>query len=360
MNKCLMGILSLSMLAACSREPQVEGVQTYAEFPQTVELKGETVPLDTALFRYPFRIRRQGDTTVVFDLHGEDYYFHAFRGEDFRYVGSFGPRGEAPTELTSAENIRYAGDSWWVLDSGKGQLLRYAAADSFPRLQETVTLDKEKILRPLDFVACGDTAFFVPDYTGESRFCLVDRQGGLREHIGDIPTKDTEKLEQARPAYAQAWRSFIDYDARSGVWVAATQLGEVLEVYHRKEGKHTVLVGPNGEPRFQISQGYGIPSGIMGFGDVQVTERAIYAVFSGRTFKELMQSAQQGKSLPDGGRYLYVFSLQGEPLCRYVLDRYVSGIAVDEQAGILWATDVNNDQPICRFRLLNEELRMKN
>ena len=89
----------------------------------------------------------------------------------------------------------------------------------------------------------------------------------------------------------------------------------------------------------------------MGFGDVQVTDRAIYAVFSGRTFKELMQSAQQGKDLPDGGRYLYVFSLQGKPLLRYTLDRHISGFHVEEEKGVIWATDVNQDQPVCRFRI---------
>ena len=136
------------------------------------------------------------------------------------------------------------------------------------------------------------------------------------------------------------------------ILAAATQLGEVLEIYHLRDTvRRTVCMGPNGEPQFQVSQGYGIPTGIMGFGDVQVTDSAIYTVFSGRTFKELMQNAQQGKELPDGGRYIYMFSLQSKPLCRYVLDRHISGFHVEEEKGIIWATDVNQDQPICRFRV---------
>ena len=35
---------------------------------------------------------------------------------------------------------------------------------------------------------------------------------------------------------------------------------------------------------FKISQGYGIPTGIMGFSDVQVADSAIYAVFHGALF----------------------------------------------------------------------------
>ncbi len=34
----------------------------------------------------------------------------------------------------------------------------------------------------------------------------------------------------------------------------------------------------------KVSDGYGIPTGIMGFSDVQVTDDAIYAVFSWNLF----------------------------------------------------------------------------
>lgn len=40
-----------------------------------------------------------------------------------------------------------------------------------------------------------------------------------------------------------------------------------------------------------------------------------------------------------------------EPLCRYVLDHYVYGISVDEQKGIILATDVNKDDPIIEYSM---------
>lgn len=74
----LIGLFFLSVaLAACTSAPRNE-VLSYTDFPRTLELKGRTLPLDTALFRYPFRIRVQGDRAVVLDLHGEDCFCHAF------------------------------------------------------------------------------------------------------------------------------------------------------------------------------------------------------------------------------------------------------------------------------------------
>ena len=77
-----------------------------------------------------------------------------------------------------------------------------------------------------------------------------------------------------------------------------------------------------------------------------IIDSAIYAVFHGTSFKEI---ARQSGRLPDGGKYIYVFSLEGEPMCKYVLDHYIYGIWVDEATKTIMATDVNNDQPILKF-----------
>ena len=349
----LSAVFVLLWFAACSR-PLREGVTVYDGFPQTAELAGTPLPLDTVVFRYPFRIRVQADRAVVMDLHGTDHFFHAFSLPDFRHLASFGRRGDGPDDLISAENMRWAGDTLHVLDSGKSQVAHFVfapAADSLLRVG-TVSLDRQ-LLRALDFVSINDSTCLVPDYSGDSRFCVVNRDGRLLRRFGSIPTANEDALLHSRPALAQAWRSFIDYNPRNGMLAAATQLGEVLELWNLRDSTHTVLMGPGGEPQFQVRQGYGIPTGIAGFCDVQVADSAVYAVFQGTTFKEISRNIEQGKNLPEGGRYLYVFSLTGKPLCCYVLNRCASGFFVDEQLRALWITDVNSDEPIVRFNIKN-------
>ena len=342
-------ILLVFLFTACTSVPD-ERMTSYVDFPETRELTARTLSLDSALFRYPYRVRVQDDKAVVLDLHGTEYFFHAFHYPGFHYLSSFGKRGDAPEEMLSAENLRWNGNFLWTLDSNKSELTRLGFAssgDSLLRL-EAVSLDEE-LLRALDFVQYDDSTFIIPDYSGDGRFCLVSRQGKLLRKIGTVPTANEDALKSARPALAQAWRSFIDYNPRNGVLAAATQLGEVLEIYNLKDSTHIVRVGPCGEPDFKVSQGYGIPTGIMGFSDVQVTDNAIYAVFHGRSFKEIAQSARSGINLPDGGQYIYVFSLAGEPLCKYVLGHYIYGITIDEQRGVIITTDVNKDEPVIEF-----------
>lgn len=336
------------VITACSSR-QSESVLSYSDFPEERSLTATTIELDTALFRYPYRVRIEDDQAVVMDLHGSDHYFHVFHYPDFRYLTSFGRKGDAPTEMLSAENMRYFRGGLWTLDANKGELTEFVKASSGDSLlrHEVVSLDK-RLLRALDFAVCDDSTYVIPDYSGESRFCWVNRKGKLIKKGGSIPSTNEDAMQSARPALAQGWRSFIDYNPRNDVMAAVTQLGEVLEIYHLKDSTHIVCTGPHGEPEFKISDSYAIPSGIMGFSDVQVTDRAIYAVFHGRTFKELIQ--QKEGHVVDGGQYIYVFSLTGEPLCKYSLDRYVYGIHVDEEKKIITATDVNNDQPIVEFR----------
>lgn len=349
--KTFISLLCLFIVIGCTFVPARHQGMTYAEFPETRNLLARTLPLDTAIFSFPFRIRMHKDTVAIMDLHGADHFIHLFHYPDFTYMTSLGRRGESPEELLSVENIRWSGGLLWALDSNGSKLVKFSSllpSDSVFH-HETVSLDKE-VLRALDFVVYDDSTFIIPDYSGDSRFCWVDSNGRLLRKIGSIPTGNKEALDYARPALAQAWRSFIDYNPRNGILAAVTQLGEVLEIYNLKDSTHVVCIGPHGEPEFKIAEGYGVPNGIMGYSDVQVTDSVIYAVFHGNTFEDISRKMQKG-DMTDGGKYIYVFSLTGEPLRKYVLDHYVYGIMVDEYKKNIISIDVNSDEPIVEYDL---------
>ena len=174
----------------------------------------------------------------------------------------------------------------------------------------------------------------------------MNANGHIINKTGKIPTEN-KKANESLPALAQAWRSFIDYNPQNGILAAATQLGEVLEIYNLKDSTHFVIEGPNGEPHYAISGGYAIPDGIMGFTDIKVTDNYIYTVFQGKTFKEI--SRNQGQ-FSDGGMYIYVFDLEGNPVTRYALDHNIYALQINEGDNTIMALDVNYDQPVLAFK----------
>ena len=64
-----------------------------------------------------------------------------------------------------------------------------------------------------------------------------------------------------------------------------------------------------------------------------------------------MGKSQKGINVPQGGQTIRVFSLEGEPLNEYKLERSVSGSYVDEKLGKMWALDVNSDEPLVEYTL---------
>lgn len=217
----------------------------------------------------------------------------------------------------------------------------------YSSLKEIIKLD-ESIGYPTNLQVKGST-FIIPDYRGENRFTIISKAGIPLDFKGTIPTKKNIKARSKR-ALGQAWRSYISYHSQKDILILATQLGEVLEIYHLKDSIRKVVYGPHKEPEFQTLENEYIPTGIMGFLDVQVTDNYIYTVFDGQTFKEINKAWLQGEQLPAGGKNIYVFDHDGHPVRKYILDHYVSGIDVHEEERIIFATDVNSNEPILQFR----------
>ena len=321
-------------------------------FPVTEELQGQVIPLDTALFRYPYRLRVNEDRVVIEDLHGINHFFHLFTYPDFRYLSSFGQRGQGPEEMVTVDDCRWLGKSFWGLDNSKSELVRWDFDENRTRMlhRERVKLDKATF-RAFDFVFYKNGSVLIPNFSGDTRFCQVDRNGKLVKKWGEIPSENLKAYKESPHAFGQGWSSFIDYSPKSETLVAVTQLGEVLEIWNAKKNTHQVIKGKLGEPKFNISQDYAIPSGIKGYNDVHVTERAIYIIFVGLSFKEVIGKSQKGINFPEGGSTIRVFNLEGEPLKEYKLDHSVSGIWVDEEAGTMWALEGNSDEPLGEYTL---------
>ncbi|MDH6313635.1 hypothetical protein M2137_002425 [Parabacteroides sp. PFB2-10] len=349
MKQPIFFLLFLGFLGSCSPG---EGNKSGKEiaFPEEIRLQAEAITLDTALFRYPYRISIVDDIAVVMDLHNIDHYLHAFSYPAWQHIASFGRRGEAPEEMLSAEAIRFfSADSLWTIDANKMEITRWRidVAEGMAHREEEVAIDKT-LIRALDFLPV-ETGFFIPDYSGEHRFHRIDRTGACQASYGTIPAHE-QFADLARPALAQGWRSFMGYHPQ-GLVVMATQLGEVIEIYSDSGESQAIIKGKQGDPQLQIAEGRAIPQGIMGFSDLQVTDRHIYASFSGISFDEKIAALRRNEETETGCRMIYVFDLTGLPLRKYILDHPIEGFHVDESRGLLTAIDVNRDDPIIQFRL---------
>jgi hypothetical protein len=279
------------------------------------------------------------------DLHATEHYIHKLSREtNMKHITSYGIRGEGPMELLDAENIRTDSENrLWTLDANRRKLVRWDNCG-----QEEISLSPQ-LIRPLDFALLNDSTFIIPDYTGEHRICIVNMEGNIIKKLFSIP--DNRRLHTYRSSLAQAWRSFIDYNQKTGILAVVTQLGQVIEIYNLKAERPVALVNTeNGAPQFSEKQNNAIPDGIMGYSDVYVSDNTIYALFWGHSFKDVYN----GKVKTEGGNRIQVFDTEGNPLKEYILDRRITGFYIDETNGKIIALDVNSDQPVIEYNFLTE------
>lgn len=341
----------LICLCACTESAR-QPYSRYESFPEEKSLTGRVIPIDTAIFRYAYRIAVHDSTAVIMDLHNSDYFYHVFTYPGFEPILSFGRHGEGPDEYLSGENIRYVSDdSIWTADTQHMKIYRWSLSrqNRTAELRETIPVSKEKI-RILDFAPYDGNEFFVPDYSGSCSFYRVDKQQQILEPTGILPT-EAHPEDPSRVILGQVWVRFLDYHPGNRRLALVTQLGEVVEIYDTATGASRILYGPNGEPSFRLNGNYAFPDGIRGFSDVQITDRYIYAIFQGDSFKERALLRQAGQTPPDGGASIYVFDLEGNPVRKYRLDHHISGFHVDEANRLITGVEVNNDEPIVQFSL---------
>lgn len=343
-------LIGISTLISCSGSPEPL-YPRYAAFPDERTVTTQEISIDSVFFRFPYRVTVKDSIAIIMDLHNDSHYFYSFTYPDWKPIAAFGKRGEGPAEMLSAEMFQFcSADSIWTLDANRMQIVRWAVSvteKTVSRVEE-ITLDKS-LIRSLDFYRT-DSAFLITDYLGDYRYHKVSHSGKPIKNIGKIPTEINYKQE-IHPALAQAWRSFTDYNPQNGIYAMVTQLGETLEIYNQKTQTHNIVYGPGGEPQFKEKGGEGIPTGIKGFMDIQVTDRYIYTVFDGISWKERDEFYQRGESPPKGGHYLYVFDINGNPVRKYTLDNNIFGIYINEATNTCIATCVESNNPILTFKL---------
>lgn len=76
MNYYVYIVLLIGSLVSCSESSR--HFPRYEDFPDEKALNAQVIHLDTALFRYPFRVAVKDGIAIIMDLHNVDYFFHAF------------------------------------------------------------------------------------------------------------------------------------------------------------------------------------------------------------------------------------------------------------------------------------------
>ena len=182
-------LIGISTLISCSGSPDPL-YPRYTTFPDEKMVATQEISIDSAFFRYPYRVAVKDSIAIIMDLHNDSHYFYAFTYPEWKPIAPFGKRGEAPGEMLSAEMFQFSAlDSVWTLDANRMLITRWSVSptDKTVLRKEEIRLDKT-LVRSLDFYRT-DSAFLITNYLGDFRYHKVSHSGKPIKNIGKIPTE---------------------------------------------------------------------------------------------------------------------------------------------------------------------------
>lgn len=299
----------------------------------------------------PREMIQLGSQLLVLD-NASDSVLHLISLTDGRHLASQGRRGAGPSEYKGAWGLLQApGDdeSAWVYDYPLSRLTRVRAGGDGLLSVDPKMLTLTGDVVPLQPLWLGDSLLVSPNFSSGGRLAFFGRDGKLLRSAGPLPT-DSRRTPAS--VLQQAWSGQITAQPSGDLLVFATLYADQLELYRRDGTLVKKVRGPfRFDPRFEVANAGGMltmssdESMRIGYPDVAATDRAIYALFSGRTREAF------GGSQVTFGRFVHVYSWAGDLTGILELDTPVAAITVSEDGHTLYGTAENPEPVIMSFPL---------
>lgn len=365
MAKYLLGVAALAGWLAFALSPKGEGAPPTDAGPPDLDhadlapigLAGEVLSRDDAL-GLPAALAIVGDYLVVVDRGGQAplHTVHRSTGE----LVSFGREGEGPGEFEATWNLDPdpGGSAFWVWDLGLQRLTLVELAGPRP----AGPLRDSRIVRlrssaPLvtGIARLTDGGWLATGLFTDGRLGEFDADGRFRGVRGAVPETGANV---PTPVLQQAYYGPIEARPDRGrVAVGALQAGH-LEIFDLASGSSALARVPfEFEPRFSVHEGSeGGP--VMataedvrhGYVDLAATPTRLYALFSGRT-------SAGHPDRPTFGEHVHVFDWDGGFRGALRLEEAAIAVAVDGEAGVLYAVSHDPAPAIWRYALPEPEPR---
>lgn len=313
--------------------PPVDQEFSHESIVRVDTLRGETV-LDSTQVMYPKSLHISGKRLFVLE-HAPPPAIRVFDTANWEEKLVFGGRGSGPGEFQNAFRFvpSLSGDIW-VFDRGLRRLSRVFTNSVEGLLApDTLTVRLDFAEPVLDFAWISDTTLLAQGLFRDERFGLLSSSGELLSEIGGVPPGDVRMSARARNQFQWGW-------------LAAHPKGEKFVHLRTRAGQVSIfdsdgqLLSAAKTPfDFECGYVYEVEGGVLvvtsdqrtGYVDVDVTDRRIIALFSGRPYIGYGVNMYHGL-------YVHEFDWSGELHRVFRLELPADNIAVDESGTILYAS----------------------
>jgi hypothetical protein len=266
-------------------------------------------------------------------------------------MGMFGLKGQGPEEIIYPSRMNALGNG------------RFSCYDSNRNELKALTLntdgDDVKISRLLksfnfmtfDVASLSDNRFVVNGETDGAMFALINAEGEVLSLSDTYPYKDEEEKRIPDRFRAMAYQGTLRVSA-NGYFAYVIHGAKQLHLY-KVENDSIMKIGEvidgygHYEPDMSTERAYSVahyathPTCYL---DLAVTDNNVYALYSGRTFKDYRMQVNEGE-------IIYVYDWQGTLQKVYKLDVPITKFCIDDHEKKIYATANMPEPTIVSFAL---------
>ncbi len=335
-------IILVLFFAACQAEPEITEEATpllytrasLLQFAQT-----ENLDLNALGIISPTKIIRKDSIYVI--LTPKSKYRLAIYNSVSRDLQRMLPAGREEGQGLYFLNLHLNGDIVSSFDYGTGRLVeidltQYASPGYLPTF--TPLMNEGKL--PLGAIRVGNNIISTGIYT-EGRYCCSDLADGTDTYSVEYPECAAPNLSDSlksiffasnclaiNPAQNRLVCANMQYGCLDICDIQGKQLSRINEIHLNRPGVVFQHKRPRGK-RMWHPVSY-TRNNLFGFCDLATSEDYIFALYSGRTYREY-------KGNVDKGRTIFVFDWNGSHVRTYHLSKTCSSISYDKATNAIYA-----------------------
>lgn len=258
-------------------------------------------------------------------------------------VKTFGKKGQGPDEfLFPISLFLYPdADTLCLMDANKRVLysINPATLEYMPVFYDKMALHYAVLpMKGGKYVSAG--------LYEDARFYLLDSTGQAVGNYADFPYKEKQALDMR--VLSQAYMSELAANAEGDKFAAAVMNCKIISFYEVDKDKINLIKEVvAGHPDFKHDgKHYGGISkeSPLGYVSITASDKHVYAMYSGKSYKEYADKAFQATDL-------WVYDWQGELAERFALDIPVSHVRISKDGSCLYAVSCLSEPKIVKFEL---------
>lgn len=349
MNKGLLVkyVFAATFLVSCNSSKEDKDAET-------VSLAAENFPLSKYSFNSPYNCTFIKEYLLIED-YNKDFLFKTVNLATGDVISS-GKIGDGPGELKFPSTIyRLPKPEKLGINLRPKFLFFETTLNQFlsgafqPGLDSAAKVDYnyQKVIKVNDSILIGTGIF-------ENRYVVSDKMGKPLYHFGEYPFRDKLKGKNWQNI-AMAYQGDLDIKPDGTKIVSSAEYAVYLEIlsveYGKKISVHKTLAETF--PDFTSDNAPGIitadikPSNIHGYRDLCVTNKYIFALFSGESYEQVGNLVYSPKTI-------IIYDWDGKLIKRLSLSHRVTCIAVDDNCEKLYAITYSEEPRLVYFRLPEE------